>query len=105
MDSFKSQLLHGGYGGVEGLSAEMDTFMVYGFSKIYMCNQSPVIVQLQTSVPLRFESIDESFQYILEFDLYSHVLGYGKALGVSTIRRDPDNPGKYRFINKNLYTF
>ena len=99
------QLLHGSYGGVEGLPADMDTFMVYGFSKIDVCNQSPVIIQLQSSVPLRFESIGESFQYILEFDLYSRVLGYGKALGVSTIRPDPDNPGKYRFINKNVYTF
>ena len=99
------QLLHGSYGGVDGLPADMDTFMIYGFSKIDVCNQSPVIVQLQSSVPHRFESIGESFQYILEFDLYSHVLGYGKALGVSTINPDPDNPGKYRFVNKIVYTF
>ena len=44
------QLLHGSYGGVDGLPADKNTFLVFGYSKINVCNQSPVIVH-QTSVP------------------------------------------------------
>ena len=99
------QLLHGSYGGVDGLPADHNTFLVYGYAKINVCNQSPVIIQRQTSVPPRFQSIGESTQYVIDFDLYSRVLGYGKALGVDTLRPDPDNPGKYHFVDKRVYTF
>ena len=97
------QLLHGSYGGVEGIPADVSTFMVYGFSKIDVCNQSPVIIQFQNPIPFRPEPIDGT--YILDFDLYSRVLGYGKATGTVSIKPDPKNPGKYRLINKNVFTF
>ena len=97
------QLLHGSYGGIEGLSADISTYMVYGFSIIDVCDQSPIIIQIQSAIPFRREPIDGT--YILDFDLYSRVLGYGKASGLCTIKPDPENPGKYRYVNKNVFTF
>ena len=99
------QLLCGSYGGADGLPADQNTFLVYGYSKINVCNQSPIIILRQTSVPPRFESIGESIQYVIDFDLYSKVLGYGKALGVPRRGPDPENPGNYRFVDKSVYTF
>ena len=97
------QLLHGSYGGVEGLPADTSTAMIYGFTIIDVCDQSPVIIQIQNATPFRREPIDGT--YILNYDLYSRVLGYGKASGTYTIKPDPENPGKERFVNRNVFTF
>ena len=99
----EDQLLHGSYGGIEGLPADSSTYIIYGFSRIDVCDQSPIIIQFQNPIPIRREPIDGT--HILDYDLYSRVLGYGKASGTSTIKADPDNQGKYRFVNRNVYTF
>ena len=97
------QLLHGSYGGVEGLPADVSTFLVYGFSKIDVCDKSPITIQLKSAIPLRLESIDG--MYIIDYDVYSHVFGFGKATGLCTVKPDPENPEKYRFISKVVFTF
>ena len=52
------QTLYGSYGGTEGKPAETANSMVYGFYHIDVCEQSPVIIQLQSSRPVRTEPID-----------------------------------------------
>ena len=97
------QLLHGSYGGVEGLPADVSAFLVYGFSRIDVWDKSPINIQLKSAIPSRLESIDGTC--IIDFDLYSHVLGFGKATGLHTVKPDPENPEKYRFISKVIFTF
>ena len=91
------QLLRCSYGGVNGILAGVDDSLDYGFTKIDICDQSPVI---QTATPFRQEPVDEAFH--LNFDLYNRVLGHGKALGTFTIKPEQ---GKFRFVSRVVFTF
>ena len=68
-----------------------------------MCAQSPVIIQFQSSSPIRQAPIDGA--NIVNSDLYSRVLGHGKAMGVFTVSRDTNNPDQYRIVLRNAFTF
>lgn len=83
------QLLYGSYGGRAGQTFGNNVF--YGYFKIDVCAQSPVIVQFQTATPPRFEPIDGLLT--LNFDVYNKVLGYGKVLGLYMLTPEPDNSG------------
>ena len=98
------QILYGSYGGAEGKPAGVANFAAYGYYTIVnLCEQSQVLIQLQTVPPLRSEPID-GFN-IFHHELYSPVLGYGTAEGYNTIRPDPDEPGKFRFTVRNVLSF
>ena len=97
------QLLHGSYGGVAGIPAGVGDALIYGFSQVDVCDQSPVTIQFHTPTPFRQEPIDGS--YFLNFDLYNQVLGHGKAIGTFSIKPDEDHPGKFRFVSRVVYTF
>ena len=73
------QPLHGSYGGVNGIPADVQTVLVYGLYTIDICDQSPVIIQFQTATPGRREPVDGAG--FLNFDVYNNVLGHGKAIG------------------------
>ena len=97
------QTLHGSYGGNDGITVGPLNLLVYGFYSIEVCQQSPVIIQYQSGSPVRQEPVDGTI--IINCDLYSQVLGYGKAQGISTITPSLVDPGKYRYITKNTFTF
>ena len=97
------QLLHGSYGGADGIPIGVGENVNYGFSKINVCDQSPMIIQFQTATPFRHEPVDGTT--FLNFDLYDRVLGRGKALGAYTVKPDTKEPGKYRIIARVVYTF
>ena len=42
---------------------------------------------------------------IIELYIYNQVLGYGKAISTVTIKPDPANPGKFRAVVRNAFTF
>ena len=97
------QLLHGSYGGAGGLPVRVTNALGYGFYHIDACRQSPMIIQFQSGAPLRQEPIDGT--NVLNFYLYNRVLGYGKAYGLFTIKPDPEEPGEYRIVARNVFTF
>ena len=97
------QVLHGSYGGAGGKPAGVTDFLLYGFFRIDVCAQSPVIIQFQSSSPIRQALIDGA--NIVNSDLYSRVLGHGKAMGVFTVSRDTNNPDQYRIVLRNAFTF
>ena len=97
------QLLHGSYGGDDGIPAGVGDSLDYGFTKIDVCDQSPVIIQFKTATPFRSEPVDGSRN--LNFDIYNRVLGHGKALGAYTVKPDLKNPGKFRFVARVVFTF
>ena len=97
------QLLHGTYGGAEGIPAGEGDFLEYGYNIFDVCGQSPVVIQIQNATPFRKEPVDGAV--FLNFDIYSHVLGYGKALGFISTKPLPDNPGEYRLVARVVFTF
>ena len=98
-----TQLLHGSYGGVDGVLVGETQSLTYGYRIIDVCKQSPVILQYQSATPVRQEPVDGAIP--LNFDIYSTVFGYGKELGYASITPDPDEPGRFRFIARTVYTF
>ena len=97
------QTLYGSYGGAEGKSVGITNVMGYGFYIIDVCEQSPVIIQFQTSSPVRTEPIDGTTVFIS--DLYNRVLGYGKVHGMFQIYPDPNEDGKLRIVSRGVFTF
>ena len=97
------QVLYGTYGGVAGKPAGFGTLLAYGLLRIDVCQQSPVIIQFQTSTPIRLEPVDGTG--IINLDVYSRVLGYGKAQGIFTFAPDPYEPSYYRAHLRTAFTF
>ena len=95
--------LYGSYGGAEGKPISVGNVVVYGFFDIDVCEQSSVIIQYQSATPLRTEPVDGTI--IINFDLYSRVLGNGKVQGIVTVRPDPYQPEKFRVVIRNTFTF
>ena len=69
------QILHGSYGGAEGKPVGPTNTLVYGFYVIDVCQQSPVLIQFQSSTPFRVEPVDGIL--VINLDLYNRVLGMG----------------------------
>ena len=97
------QLLRGSYGGDDGVLATVTDVVTYGFYNIDVCQQSPVIIQYQSSAPISQESADKGTFFTL--DLYNRVLGHGKAIGSIFLTPDISNPGQFRVVSRNVYTF
>lgn len=97
------QLLHGTYGGEEGIKIDPQGSFLYAFNVISICDQSPVVIQVQNETPFRLEPIDLTFH--IDYNVYNNVLGHGKAYGGSIMKPDPENPGKYRFVTRNVFNF
>ena len=95
--------LFGDYGEINGKLVGAGTIVEYGFYRIDVCDQSPVILTFKTATPIRQEPVDGSYHY--NFDLYNNVLGHGKALGSSVRMPYPDNPRKYRSVLRMVHTF
>ena len=97
------QTLYGSYGGAEGKPVRMGNYVDYGFYIADVCKQSPLIIQFQSSSPARVEPIDGSL--IVPIDLYNPVLGYGAATALVQFYPDPNEPGKFRAMNRNVMVF
>ena len=97
------QLLRGSYGGKDGVPVTQGNSLLYGFSIYEVCDQSPVIFQIQSAMPLRQEPVDGTF--FINFDVYSSVLGRGNAHGTYRVTPDRENPGKFHLVSRNVFTF
>ena len=97
------QLLHGSYGGAGGLPADVTNSIAYGFYNIDVCQQSPVIIQVQSATPVRAVPVDGTISTNL--DLYNTVLGHGKARISASITPDQERPGEIRVELVNVLTF
>ena len=100
---FADQMLHGSYGETEGKPVGPFDGLFYGFYNIDVCQQSPVIIQYQSGTPFRAEPIDGMVPF--NCDAYNHVLGHGNAQGIARIFPDPKEPGRYRAVARNVFTF
>ena len=75
--------------------------MVFGFSRIDVCDQSPIVMQFLSGTPYCREPVDGAI--ILGVDLY---IGYGRSRGVSSVNKyDEASPGKFRMVARTVFTF
>ena len=81
----------------------MTQVIAYGYYLIDVCQQSPIVIQIQSATPLRFVPVDGILIFTL--DLYNRVLGYGRAHAIITIRPDPDDPSYIRYTAREVLTF
>lgn len=94
-------ILHGTYGGEEGIPIRANERILYGFYNIPLCPQSPLIIQFQSASPVRIDTVD-GFANI-NCDLSNRELGPGLAQGV--FRVTPLGDGNIRYNIRNLFTF
>ena len=97
------QLLHGSYGGAGGLPVGVTNFIAYGFYNIDVCQQSPVIIQVQSATPVRVVPVDGTLS--TSVDLYNTVLGRGKGRISASFTPDQERPGEFRLEFVNVLTF
>ena len=95
------QILFGSYGGVEGKPAGMANSMIYAFHIINdVCKQSPLIIQVRNTRPVRTEPVDGVG--IAISDIYNPVLGYGELYSVF---ESSPVPGGFHHITRAVFTF
>ena len=96
-------ILHGRYGGDEGKPAGPSEQLLYGFSSIDACEQSPILIHYRCPTPIRTEPVD--LTRIANCNAFNRVLGRGRTQSISTVRPDQENPRKFRIDYKNISTF
>ena len=96
------QTLYGSYGGTEGKPAGAAiNSMIYAFYIFNdVCKQSPLIVQVRNTRPIRREPVDGA--NIEMADLYNPVLGYGKLYSIFGGHRFP---GGFSAFGRAVFTF
>ena len=97
------QLLRGTYGGTEGRLVNPGGDLFWGFYNIPVCPQSPIVIQLMSGTPLRFEPID-GFA-IINNDLFHRSLGNGTAQGIFRATPLPEEPDMLHFNTRIIFTF
>ena len=84
------QTLYGSYGGTAGKPETVQ--LSYGFYVIGVCKKSPVVVHTVATSPTLHFVLNQS----MVLSTYSRALGHGKAVGIGSMRPDPDDPDKYQ---------
>ena len=97
------KLLHGSYGGVDGITAEVGNLINYGFYRIDACDQSPVIIQFQNVGLIRQVPVEGVLYW--DFDVYNNVLGHGKAFNIGFTDPVLDDPTKGHLVIRSVFTF
>ena len=84
-------MLHGVYGGEEGIPVSAGDTVIYGHMAILgACDQQPIVIQAQNNIPGRRTPAEEWI--VDEYQLYNCQLGRGRAQFVSKSRSSPDDP-------------
>ena len=98
-----SSTVYGIYGGPAGKPVGVTDMLAYGIYHIDVCQQSPLLIQLQSATPFRSEPVDGVT--VFSHDVYNRVLGYGRVEGRVTLRPDPDDPRYIRLRARTAFTF
>ena len=98
------QILHGSYGGTEGKTVGPSDVVYTAIDIIYVCQQSPIIIQGQSPIPYHQDKVNAGIFPFYE-EHYSQVLGHGFSHGVFQFYPDPKESGRFRVILRAVYTF
>ena len=105
VDFSSQQILHGTYGGEEGIPVASTDTVFYGFYNIPVCPQEPLVIQYSTPTPSRLDPYD-GFQ-LLNVDLFHRVWGHGLAQGITrgVTYFTPNKDGRVHLVVRHLLTF
>ena len=95
------QILHGTYGGEEGIPVASPDALVYGFFNTLVFPQEPLVIQYNTATPLRVDPHDGII--IANFDLFHRVWGHGLLQGITQIT--PTEDGHVHVSFRDIFTF
>ena len=95
------QILHGTYGGEEGIPVTSTDALAFGYYYIPVCPQEPLVIQFSTTTPFRAEPHD-GFLYI-NLELFHHVWGRGLIRGTGLLT--PTEDGHVHYTVREIFTF
>ena len=95
------QILHGTYGGEEGIPVTPPDALVYGWYNIPVCPQEPLVLLAICPTPFRLEPHDGIMN--INCDLYHRVWGRGLVQGI--IQYIPTEDGRIHFMVREILTF
>ena len=95
------QILHGTYGGEEGIPVASTTTVAYGYMSIPICPQEPLVMQWRTATPIRIDPLDDF--HVINIDLFNRVWGHGLNRGIA--RLVPTEDGRAHFTTHEIFTF
>ena len=97
------QMLHGTYGGEDGILANRGHSLGYGYFSIDVCPQQPLLIQFQTPIPGRPDPID-GYSVVVS-DLFHRTLGRGLEVGASRTVPHTADGSILRFEFQSVHTF
>ncbi len=98
----EQQMLHGTYGGEDGILANPGDVLLYGFYNIAVPQRDPIIIRYQSGTPFRVEPID-GFGPI-NCELHHSFLGEGVAQGTYRAVQIGES-NKFHLSIRNVLTF
>ncbi len=96
------QILYGTYGGAEGKPIKSGEVVVWGYFKIPVCPQQPLVIQYQSATPYRV--VPEDGIYIINLDVHHRELGAGIAQGLEIVSPTQD-PNILHLSSRIVFTF
>lgn len=76
----QQQVLHGTYGGDKGISVNPGDVLDYHFYSIATSSDNPLVLQFQTTLPVRLEPVDG--HTVADMEVFHDKLGSGRMYGV-----------------------
>ena len=97
-------MLHGAYGGEEGIPVGMGDMLFYGHDLIYdACAQQPILILAYSDVPKRSTPVEG--WTATDLVISNRQLGRGVVRGVTRFRFPPDRPGIFISETHEVYSF
>ena len=97
-------MLHGTYGGEEGIPVGMGDMLFYGHDLIYdACAQQPILILAYSDVPKRSTPVEG--WTATDLVISNRQLGRGVVRGVTRFRFPPDRPGIFISETHEVYSF
>ena len=97
-------MLHGVYGGEQGLPVNAGELLVYGYFVIFgACAQQPILIQSRSNTPTRILPVEGWF--VEDLRLYNRQLGDGRFQGVFKIRPSQDDSTMLVLENQLVISF
>ena len=95
------QILHGTYGGEEGIPVTATDTLAYGYYNIPVCPQEPLVIRFSTATPSHLDLHDGIL--FINFDLFHRVWGRGLTQGTGLLT--PTEDGRIHYNVRETFTF
>ena len=97
------QILHGTYGGEQGILASSNDGIAYGYYVIDVCPQEPLLIRFESTIPYRFDPIDG--YSVTKEDVFHRTLGEGLAFGTLKTTNESADGSILRYEFRVVFNF